>query len=223
MDRDLTAKIVLIEDHGLIAHTLSAALSARGANVTNIDPAANDDLIAAVLGENADLALLDLDLGPQGDATRFIEPLRTAGVRVLMVTGVDDPVRRAACVRAGAAGVVSKSASFDELTAAVEQVLETGTLLSKSERDEMLAVLRRHEADERERLAPFERLSGREAEVLGLLMLGRTVEQVARERFVSVPTVRTQVRSILSKLDAASQVVAIARAREAGWVPPQER
>jgi hypothetical protein len=35
--------------------------------------------------------------------------------------------------------------------------------------------------------------------------------------------VRSQVRAILTKLDASSQVVAIATAREVGWVPLQER
>ena len=216
-------RIVLVEDHGLIAHTLSTALRARGTEVAIIDPAGGQGLVDAVGRHEAELVLLDLDLGPAGDATELIGPMTATGARVLMVTGVDEPMRHAACVRAGAVGVVSKGASFEELTAAVERVVETGTLLAKSERDALLARLREHEAALRERLAPFERLTPREAEVLGLLMQGRTVEEVARDSFVAVPTVRTQVRAILAKLDAVSQVAAVARAREVGWVPPQER
>lgn len=219
----MSTRIALVEDHGLIAHTLSAALGARGVEVERIDPAATDDIVGAVVAEKPDLVLLDLDLGAYGDATDLIPPLVASGTRVLMVTGVVDPVRQAGCVRAGAVGVVSKAASFDELTASVERVLESGTLLSKSERDEMLSTLRSHEAGERERLGPFEQLTAREAEVLGLLMQGRSVQDVARQSYVSVATVRTQVRSILAKLQASSQVVAIARARDVGWVPPQER
>jgi two-component system, NarL family, nitrate/nitrite response regulator NarL len=219
----MSTRIAMVEDHGLIAHTLSAALAARGVEVERVDPAETDDIVGAVVAENPDLVLLDLDLGPRGDATELIQPLVESGTRVLMVTGVDDPIRQAGCVRAGAVGVVSKSASFDELTASVERVLEVGTLLSKPERDEMLSTLRSHEAVQRERLGPFEQLTTREAEVLGLLMQGRGVKDVARESYVSVATVRTQVRSILAKLQAGSQVVAIARAREVGWVPPQER
>jgi two-component system, NarL family, nitrate/nitrite response regulator NarL len=216
-------RIVLVEDHGLIAHTLSAALGTRGVDVVRVDPNGVDDVVEAVVKQQPDLVLLDLDLGSRGDATSLIAPMVDAGPPVLMVTGVDDPFRQAACVRAGAVGVVSKSVSFEALTDAVEKVLERGTLLSKSERDQMLSTLRAHEASERERIGPFEQLTSREAEVLGLLMRGRSVQDVARDSYVSVATVRTQVRSILTKLGASSQVVAIAHAREVGWVPPQER
>jgi two-component system, NarL family, nitrate/nitrite response regulator NarL len=218
-------RIAVVEDHGLIAHTLAAALRARGHHIVQLDPAdrEDDDLVAEVLGEQAELALLDLDLGPRGDALSLIPALTAVDVRVLMVTGVSDRLRHAACVRAGALGVVSKAAGFDELTGSVEQALNGGSLLERSERDQLLADLREHETTEQQRLGPFLRLTAREEEVLGLLMQGRSVEQVAEEFVVSVATVRTQVRSILTKMDASSQLVAIARAREAGWVPPQER
>jgi two-component system, NarL family, nitrate/nitrite response regulator NarL len=218
----MSERIALIDDHGLIAHTLTAALGSRGHEVVRIDPAA-DDLVGEVLVEQAALVLLDLDLGPRGDATPLIPPLRDAGVPVVMVTGIDDRLRHAACVRAGAVGVVRKSTSFAQLTVAVERALAGERVLAPDEHDDLLAELRAHETAEHQRLAPFERLSPREEEVLGLLLQGRSVAEVARSSFVSIATVRSQVRSILTKLDASSQVVAVARAREAGWVPPQER
>lgn len=216
-------RIALVEDHGLIAHTLATALRSRGHQVLLLDPADDADPVDEILRAEVELVLLDLDLGARGDATPMIAPLRERGVRVVIVTGVSDRVRHAACLRAGALGVVSKSASFDELTTAVERALAGEPLVDPARREDLLAELRQHEAAERQRLAPFERLTPREAEVLGLFMLGRSVDQVAAEFVVSVATVRTQVRSILTKLDASSQVVAIAKAREAGWIPPQER
>jgi two-component system, NarL family, nitrate/nitrite response regulator NarL len=216
-------RIVIVEDHGLIAHTVATALRARGTEVEVLDPALIDDLVGTTLSAGPDLVLLDLDLGERGDAVHLIAPLAEAGPRVLMVTGVDDPVRHARCVQAGAVGVLAKSGSFDDLVTAIERVVDTGTLLDRHGREELLAVLRDHEAEERERLRAFDALTRRESEVLGALVRGRTVEAIAREAVVSVATVRSQVRSILTKLDATSQVVAIAKAREAGWVPPQER
>jgi DNA-binding NarL/FixJ family response regulator len=216
-------RVALIDDHGLIAHTLSTALQARGVDVVLLDPAEDLDLVAEVQRLQAGLVLLDLDLGSRGEATPLIRPLNEGGARVVIVTGVSDRLRHAACVRAGAVGVVSKSSSFEELAASVELALHGEALLDRGERDQLLADLRAHEAEERGRLAPFEALTPREAEVLGLLVRGRNVEQISTEAVVSVATVRTQVRSILTKLGASSQVVAIAKAREAGWVPPQER
>lgn len=78
--------------------------------------------------------------------------------------------------------------------------------LSRHERDELLRRLREHDREQQRRLAPFEALTTREAEMLGELMLGRTV--------------RTQVRAIRTKLGVSSQVAAIGRALQAGWQPP---
>ena len=216
--------LVIVEDHGLIAHTLAAALRGRGATVTVVDPATTPDadLAGSVIEMDPDLVLLDLDLGHGKDGVDLLPNLVTS-TPVLVVTGVSDPVRLARCVAAGAVGLLTKSASFDEMTAAIERTLSSGTLLTKNERDEHLALLRKHEADQRERLAAFERLTPREAEVLGELVRGRSVEEVARSSVVSVATVRTQVRAILSKLDVGSQLAALAAVREAGWIPPQER
>jgi two-component system, NarL family, nitrate/nitrite response regulator NarL len=216
-------RIAIVEDHGLIAHTVATALRARGSEVEVFDPALIDDVVGSATADATDLVLLDLDLGPRGDATPLVSAFVEAGAQVLMVTGIDDPIRHARCVQAGAVGVLPKSGSFDDLVAAIERVLDTGGLLDRHTREELLAVLRDHDAEERARLRPFEALTRREAEVLGALVRGQTVEAIAREAVVSVATVRSQVRAILTKLEASSQVAAIAKAREAGWVPPQER
>jgi two-component system, NarL family, nitrate/nitrite response regulator NarL len=213
-------RIVLLEDHGLIAHTVAAALGGRDVEVVVVDPAIDGDLTVPLLAAEPELALLDLDLGPRGTSLELVGPLTEAEVPVVVVTGVTDPVRRAECVAAGAVGVLDKSGSFDTLVASIERVLASGTLLSSHERDEHLALLRGHTAAERERLAPFERLTRREAEVLGALMRGRSVEQIATAEVVSVTTVRTHVRGILTKLEVGTQLAATARATDAGWRPP---
>jgi DNA-binding NarL/FixJ family response regulator len=66
----------------------------------------------------------------------------------------------------------------------------------------------------------FDLMSRREAEVLGLLMEGMTVSEIARARVVSESTVRSQVKAILSKLDVGSQLTAVGRAHQIGWRPP---
>ena len=60
----------------------------------------------------------------------------------------------------------------------------------------------------------------REAEVLGQLMDGRQVRQIAETSVVSEATVRTQVKSILSKLEVTSQIGAVGLAHHAGWSAP---
>ena len=63
-------------------------------------------------------------------------------------------------------------------------------------------------------------MTRREAEVLGQLMAGKQVTEIARTRFVSESTIRTQVKSILSKLQVSSQLTAVGLAHRIGWTPP---
>jgi DNA-binding NarL/FixJ family response regulator len=50
-------------------------------------------------------------------------------------------------------------------------------------------------------------------------MAGEPAESIAEHSFVSLATVRSQIRAILQKLDVRSQLAAVALARDAGWPP----
>jgi DNA-binding NarL/FixJ family response regulator len=213
----MTPRVVIVEDHGLIAQTVAAALEAHDVHVHVIDAPSTTDLVGAVIAHDPTLALLDLDLGHGRDSLELIPRLVEVDVPVVMVTGVSDPVRLAQCVRAGAVGILDKSVSFEELLASVQEAIARRGLMTKYERDEHLAFLRKHEAKEAGRLAPFAELTPREADVLLALVAGRTVEEITQEAGVSISTVRTQVQAILRKLGVSSQLAAVGLARQAGW------
>jgi LuxR family maltose regulon positive regulatory protein len=67
--------------------------------------------------------------------------------------------------------------------------------------------------------ALFEPLSGRELEVLHLLALGRTNQQIAQQLIVARGTVKAHAASIYRKLDVANRTEAVARARQLGILP----
>ena len=60
-------------------------------------------------------------------------------------------------------------------------------------------------------------LSLRERTIIAKLIFGRSPAQIAREDVVAEATVRTQIKSILAKLEVSSQLGAVALARRAGW------
>ena len=214
-------RVVVVDDHGMIAESVSTVLATEELEVTVLDPTRVDELRAAIFDAAPDLVLLDLDLGEAGQGDGLILPLVTAGFAVLVLTGVRDPLRAARCLRDGAAGIVDKAGSLERLVDAVHRALDGRPLIDAHVRTELLASLRRHEEERRRSLEPFGSLTRREAEVLGELMQGASVEEVAERSFVSVATVRSQVHAVLRKLGVRSQVAAIARAHEAGWAPPQ--
>jgi two-component system, NarL family, nitrate/nitrite response regulator NarL len=69
----------------------------------------------------------------------------------------------------------------------------------------------------------FDRLTPREEEVLSALMRGAKARDICVQSFVSMPTVRSQIRSILTKLGVTSQLAAVALAYQSGWSGPRGR
>lgn len=213
-------RLVIVDDHDLVARVLAETLRVRGSEVTVVGPRPPQPLVAAVDALAPDLVLHDLDLGAAGDGVGHVRALAAAGHRVLMVTGVADPVARGRCIEAGAIGIVDKARSFGDLVGAIDRALDGHGEMPAEEREEHPAVLRRHREQQRRRLDVFTTLTRREAEVLGELMAGRSVDEIAAEFTVSVTTVRSHVRAVLSKLGVHSQLAAVGLARERGWSPP---
>ncbi|HEY0816657.1 MAG TPA: response regulator, partial [Pseudonocardia sp.] len=207
----MTVPVVIVDDHALIASALSVALRAEGVRASVMAP----HEIVGRLDEPAPpggLVLLDLDLGDGLDGAALVPRLRRAGWRVLLVTGSADEIRVALAVAAGAVGRVAKSAPFDQLVNAVVQVAQGRTLLADDER-ERLRGLAGSAAGERAAVQTrFARLTPRERQIADLLAEGRRPAAIAAEFVVSVATVRTQVRSILGKLEVRSQLEAAALA-----------
>lgn len=218
----MSASVLIVEDHELLAQSLLFALRAEGLAVETITPTTADAILKTADALRPTVVLLDLELGGEvGSSLGLIGPLDTLGAQVMMVTGVTDRIRLAECLEAGATALIDKSTPFDQLVAAVREVAELGTLIPQEERHELLAELRRQRALDRERLAPFERLTAREQQVLAGLMEGKSAEKIAEEAFVSLATVRSQIRAILVKLDVNSQLAAVALAQANGWKPVQ--
>lgn len=217
-------RLMIVEDHELLAQSLGAALRDAGLDVHLATGPAADDIVAAADEHKPDVVLLDLYLGETiGTSISLIRPITQRGGRVVMLTGSTNAVDIASCVEQGAVGVLNKSMSFDALLEAVRATVQGGTLLTPHQREELLSVLRRSRREGEQRQAPLKSLTPREQEVLMSLMDGVAAEAIAKTSFVSVATVRSQIRSILSKLGVNSQLAAVALARKAGWPPVPSR
>lgn len=72
-------------------------------------------------------------------------------------------------------------------------------------------------------LLGFDCLTPREEHVLSALMTGAKARDICVQSFVSMPTVRSQIRSILIKLGVTSQLAAVALAYQSGWPGPRDR
>lgn len=211
--------VTLVEDHRLLAQSLSLALQLEGVTCLVPDLDDREALLVQILAGPTDLVLLDLDLGAAiGDGSTLVDPLVRAGRRVLLVTASTDSDRVGAALEQGAVGAVPKSAPFDQLLASVLRAARGEDLMEPAERQAVLQAARGHRLRRATALAPFARLSGREAQVLRALARGQGVAAIAAAWFVSEATVRSQVRAILTKLAVTSQLEAVAAAHHSGWL-----
>jgi DNA-binding NarL/FixJ family response regulator len=213
--------VLVVEDHHLLAQLIVHQLRAEGVDGDQAPLDSHERILAAAREKAYSVVLLDLDLGSElGDSIPLIGPLRETGAGVAMLTAIDDRHRHAECVEAGAIGIIMKDRSFDDVMGKLRETVARGSLLAPGERDELLAHLRKRRQEHKRRLAPFERLTDREQQVLVALTEGLTARDISSEWYVSYETVRTQIRSVLGKLGVHSQIEAVAMAQQAEWAGP---
>ncbi len=216
-------RIVILEDHTLFAESLDLALTVEGYDVRRIvldGETTAATALAAATRLRPRIVLLDLDLGRLGDGVRLVAPLAKTGASVVVVTASDDQSRWGHCIARGARKVLSKSRPLNETLATVRKINQGASVMDVEERERLLAAWQSEHARTGDLFSRLERLTGREQQVLGSLMEGRTVREISRSSVVSEATVRTQVKSILAKLEVSSQLAAVGVAHRVRWRPP---
>jgi two-component system response regulator NreC len=170
------------------------------------------DAVFAVRREQPDVVLMDLVMpGGSGiDATPAV--LKEApGAKVLVLSMQDDPVYVREAFAAGASGYVLKEAADSELVAAIREVAKGGRYVHP----ELGARLVAAETEERRR-AEEDPLSEREREVLRLLALGHTNQEIAKQLFISVRTAETHRAHIMQKLRLTNRAELVRYALDQG-------
>jgi two-component system, NarL family, nitrate/nitrite response regulator NarL len=217
------SRLAVVDDHVLFAEAMVIALANQGFEARCVVPSESNpngaSLIAQVLAGKPDAVLLDLDLGDAADSLDMLARLSSVSI-VVVVTGSSDPLLIGAALAAGATTVISKSSPLEQILDALIRLRDGLPAMSERERERLLSRWREAGEFEREVKARFDLLTTREAEVLGELMVGRQVSEIARRSFVSESTVRTQVKSVLSKLQVNSQLTAVGLAHRARWRAP---
>ena len=188
-------RVLIVDDHALVRTGLHLLLD-RESDIEVVAEAGDGDAgVRAARLEKPDVVLLDVAMPGRGGIEACADIIQASKGRVLMLSMQDDPsyVREAFAV--GASGYMLKEAADTELVQAVRQVAEGGryvhpTLGARLAQAEVEAA-RRTENDP---------LSEREREVLRLLALGHTNQEIAKTLFISVRTAETHRAHIMQKL-----------------------
>jgi DNA-binding NarL/FixJ family response regulator len=208
----MTTRVLLVDDHQL----LRAGLRSRLEKEQGIEVIGDADTVerAIVLARvhHPDVVLLDLLL-PRGNGIDAIPEIARVApdARVIIISSQTAPssVRRA--LEAGAAGYLPKRASDRELVTAIEQV-SSGSRYVDPEVGATLVVDNVSSA--------LEDLSARERDVLQLLALGYTNQEIGKNLYISVRTVDTHRAHILRKLQLGTRAELVLFALANGLIGP---
>jgi DNA-binding NarL/FixJ family response regulator len=186
-------RLLLVDDHELVRAGVRHRLEAER-DLLVVGEAGSAELAVAVARKvQPDLVLLDVLLPRKSGYDAIPELARAAPeARVLVVSSLTSPsaVRRA--LSAGAAGYLPKRASDGDLLAAIRLVASGSGYVDPDLGAKLV------NPDDAAGLAP---LSDRERDVLHLLALGYTNQEIGAKLFISVRTVDTHRAHIMQKLD----------------------
>lgn len=216
----MSLRVTIVDDHTLFREGLQSLLERHGLEVA--DSAGDGPAgIAAVARERPDVVLLDLRL-PGMSGLEALRRLRAAKdcPPVVMLTTSDRERDLLEALRAGAAGYLLKDMEPDALVAALRSTVGGETVVAPALAPALVRAVQGRAAPERPegsgQTGPFEALTPREREVLGLLAEGRSNRGIAEGLGISEGTVKAHVKAILRKLGVESRVAAAVLAVERG-------
>jgi DNA-binding NarL/FixJ family response regulator len=204
--------VLIVDDHALFRAGLRCRLELEQ-DITPVGEAATAaQAVSKARALQPDLVLLDLLL-PGTSGHEAIPELAKVSPRsrVLVVSSQAAPSSVRQALAAGAAGYVPKRASDQELVAAIRQVA-AGEGYVDPDLGAKLVVP--------DRLAALEPLSERERDILQLLALGYTNQEIGRKRYISVRTVDTHRGHIMRKLGLETRAELVLFALANGLLGP---
>ena len=213
----MSIRVVLVDDHAILRSGLRKVLDAE-ADIEVVGEAESAErAVFEALSTKPDVVVMDVVMpGMSGiDGTPAV--LQAApGSKVLVLSMQDDPryVREAFAV--GAAGYVLKEAADTEVVGAIRAVAAGEQYVHPTLGARIVAA----EAEERRR-AEADPLSEREREVLRLLALGHTNQEIAKMLYISVRTAETHRAHIMQKLSLASRADLVRYAISEGLLQPE--
>jgi two-component system response regulator NreC len=209
-------RIVVVDDHAVVRSGLRLLLNAEEDMEVVGDAGNVREAVFEVRAASPDIVLLDVTMPDESGIEGLPKLLHEApDAKVLMLSMEDDPSYVREAFAAGASGYVLKEAVDAEVVAAVRDVAAGKRYVHPALGARMVA------ADAAAQAATAaDPLSDREREVLRLLALGHTNQEIAKQLYISVRTAETHRAHIMRKLQLSTRAELVRYAIEHGLLEP---
>ena len=197
----MSIRVVLVDDHAILRSGLRRVLDAEPDIEVVGEAESADRAVFEALANKPDVVVMDLVMPGKSGIEGMPAVLQAVpDVKLLVLSMQDDPRYVREAFEAGAAGYVLKEAADTQVVGALRAVAAGERYVHPTLGARLVAA----EAEERKR-ADADPLSEREREVLRLLALGHTNQEIAKMLYISVRTAETHRAHIMQKLSLASR------------------
>jgi DNA-binding NarL/FixJ family response regulator len=220
----VTIRVLLADDQALLRGTFRMLIDSTP-DMEVVGEAANGREAVELAGPlRADVLLMDIRM-PELDglaATRLIcQDKDLAGVRVLILTTFEFDEYVAEALRAGASGFLGKGMRPEELLEAVRTVAAGDSLLSPTATRSLITrFLSQPQRSGTADPGRLDVLTPRERDLMGLVALGLSNDEIAERLFLSPLTVKTHINRAMAKLGARDRAQLVVIAYQCGLVLP---
>jgi DNA-binding NarL/FixJ family response regulator len=214
-------RVVLVDDDPLVRSALSLMLGGQS-DIEVVGEAGNGEAgLALVTDLEPDVVLMDIRMPVMDglEATRALHQRPSPPAVVVLTTfDADDHVVRA--IAAGADGFLLKDTPPGDIVGAIRTVAAGDAMLSPSATRSLVSRLRSTASSDRASTAAdrLTVLTERELEVAVCVGRGLSNSEIASELYLSIPTVKSHVSRLLTKLDSTNRVQVAMVVHDAGLV-----
>ncbi|MEO6637812.1 MAG: response regulator transcription factor [Ginsengibacter sp.] len=203
-------KVIMFDDNDSLRDSVSMLLQDTK-DFTLVDSYSHClEVIDNIKQTQPDVVLMDIDMpGMNGiEGVRLIRK-NFPTVQILMLTVFDDDEKVFAAIKAGAGGYILKNAEPKILLGAISEVYNGGAPMTPGIARKVLYQFQHLQPEE---VKEDYHLSGREKEVLALLVDGLSYKMIASRLTITYDTVRAHMKKIYEKLHVTSMTEAVAKA-----------
>lgn len=217
-----TVQILLVDDHTLIRRGMKGQFSLEPGFSVIGEAGDGAQAIELAAQLQPDVVLMDIDL-PVMDGIRATQQIKSSctATRILALSAFDNDTQVMGMLAAGADGYCLKTIEWEQLIAVIQLILQGGAYLDPQIAQKVARMLKPTVVSgEIPESGGLEQpvLSNREREILKLIAKGYSNQEIAKELYLSLGTVKSYVRMVLNKLSVDDRVQAAALAVREGLI-----
>lgn len=213
-------RILIVDDHPFVREGLKQLLAGQNEFVLQAEAASVEAAQTAIRGEEPDIAVVDLALGPD-DGIELVRWIRSdhPNVRVLVLSMQDEALYAERLLRLGVSGYVMKNVAGTDFLGALRKVARGQRHVSSAMGERLLSQVARGRAPAADE-DPVSALTERELEVFRLIGEGISTREISERLDLSMKTVDAHRRHMREKLNLRSTSELIRYATQ--WVADQD-